>query len=152
MRSRLFVSLGDFWLGLSAWRVAFWIFGHERWWDGSTGQHDSGVFLFAFDVVSGFSGDSLATTNVCIAKEFHNQGLEKRWPAGSRSPICFLFGLLHFAFAFWRDCDLVQMGCLERRAIHMLLKEWRQRKTIVNQNEHPTSCCNALSLVNAPFA
>ena len=46
-------------------------FGNRRRWDEFTGQHDSGVFLFAFDMVFGFPGDSLATTNVCIAMEFY---------------------------------------------------------------------------------
>jgi hypothetical protein len=52
---------------------------------------DSGVFFFAFDVVSGLSsGDSPATTNVCIAMEFHNHGsdLEERLTSGQQ--VCYL--------------------------------------------------------------
>jgi len=61
------------------------------------GSMDSGVFFFAFDVVSGLlSGDSPATTNVRIAMEFHNQGsdLEERLTSGQQ--VCYLF----FAFLF----------------------------------------------------
>ena len=71
-------------------------FGNRRRWDEFTGQHDSGVFLFAFDVVSGFSGDSLATTNVCIAMEFLQSGLGEEMTSGQQvSYLC--FGLSHSA-------------------------------------------------------
>ena len=60
---------------------------------------DSGVFFLAFDVVSGFIGRQ-PCNNECLHCDgvLHNQGLEKRRPAGSRSPKCFCF--LHSAFAF----------------------------------------------------
>ena len=71
-------------------------FGNRRRWDEFTGQHDSGVFLFAFDMVFGFSGDSLATTNVCIAMEFYTIRVWTLKRDGQRAAGLLMF--LHFCY------------------------------------------------------
>jgi len=77
---------------------------------------DSGVFFYAFDVVSGLlSGDSPATTNVRIAMEFHNQGsdLEERLTSGQQ--VCYLF----FAFfVFWNSYSIrLRLGSIKSGGI-----------------------------------